>query len=183
MHRATPGTGALASCDADDEPPTMTTPPARPVRPSHLGICVSDLESSLRFYCDGLGFVAAETYTLDSADLPGLDRALEVDGPTVVVSQFVRSGDFAIELLAYRRPASSGVPSRSRGQHGMTHLAFHVDDLDAAVRNAVASGGTVIESTRADLGVQLVFLADPDGVRIEFIHTPIRSADRSEPTT
>lgn len=161
----------------------MTTSPVVSPRPSHLGLCVSDLEASLRFYCEGLGFVAAERYTLDSAELPGLDSALEVDGATVVVSQFVRSGDFAIELLGYERPASTGRPSSSRGQLGMTHLAFHVDELDATIARAVASGGTVIESTRSDLGVQLVFLADPDGVRVEFIHIPIRSTSGSETTT
>ena len=30
---------------------------------SHLGICVSDLERSLRFYCEALGFTAAESHT------------------------------------------------------------------------------------------------------------------------
>jgi glyoxylase I family protein len=29
---------------------------------SHFGLCVSDLERSLRFYCDGLGFERAITY-------------------------------------------------------------------------------------------------------------------------
>src|SRR5262245_10435928 len=29
-------------------------------RPSHFGLCVSDLERSLRFYRDGLGFALAE---------------------------------------------------------------------------------------------------------------------------
>ena len=46
--------------------------------PSHLGLCVSDLARSLRFYCEGLGFELAEGYTLDDTMLPDLARSLEV---------------------------------------------------------------------------------------------------------
>ena len=38
--------------------------------PSHIGICVSDLDRSLRFYCEGLGFEVAERYELDSETPP-----------------------------------------------------------------------------------------------------------------
>ncbi len=31
---------------------------------SHFGICVSDLDRSLRFYCDGLGFAPAEQHQI-----------------------------------------------------------------------------------------------------------------------
>ena len=37
--------------------------------PSHVGLCVSDLERSLRFFCDGLGFEKAERHELDSQQL------------------------------------------------------------------------------------------------------------------
>jgi len=41
----------------------MTSTPA-PFRLSHFGLCVSDLERSLRFYREGLGFDVAERYEL-----------------------------------------------------------------------------------------------------------------------
>ena len=47
-------------------------------RPSHVGLCVRDLERSLRFFCDGLGFEKAEGFELDSDAAPGLERSLEV---------------------------------------------------------------------------------------------------------
>ena len=46
-------------------------------RPSHVGLCVRDLDRSLRFFCDGLGFERAEGFELDSDAAPGLDRSLE----------------------------------------------------------------------------------------------------------
>jgi len=148
--------------------------PAAPFRLSHFGLCVSDLDAALRFYGDGLGFSVDETYELDSDVMVGLDRALEVGERVVVTSQFISLGAVRIELLHYHSPAATGSPSATRGQLGLSHLAFHVDDLAASVARLVECGGTVIESTRAELGVPLVFLHDPDGVRIELMQLPSR---------
>lgn len=140
--------------------------------PSHVGLCTPDLEASLRFFIEGLGFEAAAAWDLDSVTMPDLPAALEVDGDVVVRSQLLCHGSFTVELLAFDRPAPTGTPSRSRGELGLTHLAFRVDDLDSAVERAVAAGGTVIEGTRAELGVPLVFLAGPAGERIELMGPP-----------
>jgi catechol 2,3-dioxygenase-like lactoylglutathione lyase family enzyme len=138
-------------------------------QPSHFGICVTDLERSLRFYCDGLGFKASERYELQDSPESGLDRALEVASPVDLVSQFIRHGDMAVELLYYRSPQPFGSASASRGQIGITHLSFYVDDVDAAAAKLVANGGTILPATRANPGVDLVFVADPDGVRVELM--------------
>ena len=78
---------------------------------SHAGICVSDIDRSMRFYCDGLGFQPAERYDLDSTQMPGLDRSLEVDGPLTLISQMIVSGGMKIELLAYPDRSTQGTPS------------------------------------------------------------------------
>ena len=49
---------------------------------------------------------------------------------------------------------------------------MNVDDLPAVVARLVALGARVLEDTRTHVdipggGVDIVFLADPDGVRIE----------------
>ncbi len=142
---------------------------SRTTTASHIGICVGDLDRSMRFWCQGLGFEPAERFELDDSALAGLAGSLELEPPVSVVSQFVRLGGFGVELLAYAQPGPTGTPSTSRGQLGITHVALHVDDLDDAVARAEAAGGTVLDPTKADLGVQLVFLADPDGTRVELI--------------
>ena len=136
---------------------------------SHIGLCVSDLERSLRFYCDGLGFTKVLSYDLDDTMLPGLERSLEVSSPVALTSQFIQLDGLKIELLAYRSPPATGTPSTSRGTLGVTHLSFYADDVDASADRLVELGGTIIRSTRANLGVQIVFLADPDGVRVELM--------------
>jgi lactoylglutathione lyase len=141
-------------------------------RPSHVGLCVRDLDRSLRFFCEGLGFEQVEGFELDSDAAPGLDRSLEVAGPVRIVSQFVQNDTMKIELLHFVEPPASGAPSATRNQVGLTHLSFYVDDLDAATQHLVDCGATVIEETRASPGIDLLFLADPDGVRVELMAVP-----------
>jgi catechol 2,3-dioxygenase-like lactoylglutathione lyase family enzyme len=136
---------------------------------SHVGICVADIDRSLRFYCDGLGFEPAERHDLDSTQMPGLDRSLEVEGPLTVVSQMIQSGGMKVELLAYPGRAPQGTPSASRGLLGLTHLSFDVERVDSSAARLVTYGGTILEETRSDAGIVLLFLADPDGTRIELM--------------
>ena len=134
-----------------------------------MGICVSDLARSLRFYSEGLGFELAEGYDLDDTAMPGLADALEVASPVALRSQMITKGSLQVELLAYESPESEGIPSASRGQLGLTHLAFNVDDCDAVAEHLVACGGTLLENTRVSVGIQIQFVADPDGTRIELM--------------
>lgn len=137
--------------------------------PSHLGLCVADLDRSLRFYCEGLGFETSGSFELDDTALPGLERGLELASPVAMTSTFIELGTMKIELLSYRTPQPHGAPSVDRAQLGFTHLSFYVDDVDAAAARLVEVGGTLLESTRASIGVEIVFLADPDGARVELM--------------
>jgi lactoylglutathione lyase len=136
---------------------------------SHVGLCVSDLERSLRFYCDGVGCQRAERFELDGRQVPGLAEALEVASPAVMVSQMVTTGPLKIELLGWSSPKPEGSPSTRRNQLGLTHLSFHVDDVDRVAAKLVACGGTLLQDTRRSPGVELVFVADPDGTRVELM--------------
>jgi glyoxylase I family protein len=137
---------------------------------SHFGICVSDLERSLRFYCDALGFEKAESHEI------GREFARLMDFPDVVVtSQFIRKGTTAIELLAFSEPAPFGDRvRRAVNQLGLTHLSFRVGDLDATAAKVLERGGTIVETslTTIDFGetpLRFVYCTDPDGVRVELM--------------
>ena len=137
---------------------------------SHFGICVRDLERSLRFYCDGLGFEKAESHAIG----PEFARLMDLDDVSVT-TQFIRRGTTAIELLAFADPAPLGDGTR-RPVHrlGLTHLSFRVQDLQATLQRLVDLGGAVVESSRTtiELGgtaLQFVYCTDPDGVRVELM--------------
>ncbi len=137
---------------------------------SHFGICVSDLQRSLAFYCDALGFEKAESHAI------GSEFARLMDLPDVAVtSQFVRRGPTAIELLAFSDPAPFGEKERRAvNQLGLTHLSFRVRDVAATSARIAELGGAVVESSRTtiDFGgtpLQFLYCTDPDGVRIELM--------------
>jgi lactoylglutathione lyase len=137
---------------------------------SHFGICVGDLETSLRFYCEVLGFEKAESHQI------GSEFAQLMEMPEVsVTSQFIRRGTTAIELLAFSDPTPIGNKSRRAvNQLGLTHLSFRVADVEAVAAKVVEFGGAVVESSRTtiDFGgtpLEFVYCTDPDGVRVELM--------------
>ena len=142
------------------------------VTPHHIGICVTDLEKSLRFWCDGLGFETTMVPPVGSE----WKEALEVqgEGDLAFTAHFIKKDGFEFELLHYANPGVHGQASTSRNQLGFTHLALYVDDLDATIDRLVECGGTLVESTRTKFGegpmsMELAFVADPDGVRVELM--------------
>ena len=134
---------------------------------SHIGLCVRNLERSLLFYCDGLGFERAESYPIDDS----FAAVLEVGGVIALTSQVIRRGDATIELLGWELPEPAGTPSTSRQQLGFTHLSFYVDDLEESAARLVRLGGELLPNTRHTIpGVlDIVFIADPDGARVELM--------------
>ena len=137
---------------------------------SHIGVCVSDLDASLRFYCQGLGFeeVAAHEVGEEFAAL------MEVEGVRLR-SRMVRRDGVTLELLDYASPGTTGsAERRPMNQLGLTHLSLRVDDVGAVAATIESLGGAVVRSTRTTLdfdGTSLDFLycTDPDGVRIELM--------------
>jgi len=135
-------------------------------RPSHLGVCVSDLDRSLRFYVDGLGFEIFARFELTR-------QIAEVDPPVDVTSLFIQLETLRLELLHYRSPGVIGHPSTRRNHLGLTHLSLIVDDVDAAAAELERFGGTIVEGSRSGAdepdGIQIIFVADPDGTRVELM--------------
>jgi catechol 2,3-dioxygenase-like lactoylglutathione lyase family enzyme len=97
----------------------------------------------------------------------------EVDLPVDLTSLFIQREGLRVELLHYRSPGVFGEPSTRRNHLGITHFSLIVDDVDAAAAELVEFGGTIVEGTRSGQddpdSVQIVFVADPDGTRVELM--------------
>ena len=139
---------------------------------SHIGICVSNLERSLVFYRDGLGF--SEAGKLDASGKP-VDTLLELPGTQLHALYLERDGT-RIELLYFGEPGHTGDgTARPMNRLGLTHLSLRVDDLDATVADLARVGGRVLNETRIDnpeFRASAVFVIDPDGIRIELVEQP-----------
>ena len=153
-------------------------------RPSHIGICVTNLDRSIGFYA-ALGFTRAEHFEqrggshVQPADsITTISTLLEIEG-VHLFGQFMRRADgLAIELLEFKNPNSFGQNSRrSMNQLGFTHLSFYVTDLEAAMAVIEKAGGTAHWHTRNYFDtpdMNAVFCSDPDGVRIELMQLTSR---------
>jgi predicted enzyme related to lactoylglutathione lyase len=137
------------------------------VKVSHVGVCVTDLARSARFYIEALGF--AEEYYLDiGPPRDACDVLTELPGLSCRVGFFHQDG-IRIELCTYTRPTVVGpAERRAMNQLGLTHLSLIVADLDATAARIAEFGGEVHAHTRiiTPHGA-MMFCSDPDGIRIE----------------
>ena len=116
----------------------------------HVAIIVSDYRRAREFYVEKLGFpVLRENFRPDRGDWK-LD---------------LKFGDGELELFAI-----PGVPPRPSWPEarGLRHLAFRVEDVEAAVR-ALEERGIPCEPIRTDpfTGGRMTFFRDPDGLPLE----------------
>jgi glyoxylase I family protein len=142
-------------------------------RLTHLGICVSELERSVAFYRDALGFVEVGRYQAGDA---ATAQILEVADTDLELVYLERDG-WRIELLHYLSPGHAGDGERrAMNALGLTHLSFAVDDLEAVALAVDGSGGRVLSETSARFksGNRGMFVLDPDGMRIELIERKSR---------
>jgi catechol 2,3-dioxygenase-like lactoylglutathione lyase family enzyme len=140
-------------------------------RLTHLGICVSDLERSLRFYRDGLG--CKEVGRLEMAGGPA-DTLNGMEGVRVRAIYLERDG-WRLELIAFAEPGWIGPQApRPMNQLGLTHLSLRVADLDAACARIEAAGGGLLHGTRVGRPgrTRAIMAHDPDGMRLELVEGP-----------
>lgn len=136
---------------------------------SHIGIGVSDLDRSVRFYCDVFGFT--QLYALDF-DHDEVAATMEQSGR--FRSAMLLRDDVRIELLQWVDVPTTGSGERKpMTELGFTHLSFRVEDVHELTEAVVAAGGAVHPQTLTFLGEEgsartgLLYLTDPDGTRIE----------------
>jgi catechol 2,3-dioxygenase-like lactoylglutathione lyase family enzyme len=140
-------------------------------RLTHVGICVSDLERSLRFYRDLLGFVWEHELQVEGEPT---DTLLRLKGTKLHAVYLARDG-VRIELLRFASPPAPTRPERPMHQHGLTHLSFRVADLDAVLDGLRAAGERILDETVIrfpEWQSAAAFIVDPDGQLIELVQAP-----------
>jgi len=140
------------------------------LRTNHTGIIVSDLDRSIAFFRDVLGFEVTSRAPRD----PLLIRSITaVEGADVEIA-YVHGPDHNLELIRYLAPADRGQVVARQCDTGHFHVAFDVDNIDAAVAAAAEHGVlpvgnvTVIDKG-PNAGNRVCYLQDWDGATIEFI--------------
>ena len=134
----------------------------------HTGISTPDLERAIRFYRDLLGFEVLTRFTMPPGS-PGMDEMLAL--PDVGFSAaLMRLGRTMIEVFEFSDPEPArAVPRRPVCDHGLTHLCFQVDDVQAEYMRLRAAGMVFHCAPQSGDGATYVYGRDPDGNAIELI--------------
>lgn len=140
----------------------------------HTGFTVSNLERSLAFWRDVLGFelshCAHQAGEL-AAEITGVSGA----GISIAV---LKAPGHKIELLEYLAP-----PDRKQQVDlrpcdvGSVHVALTVDNLDAVLERIFAAGWKTTGKPQTlqsgpNAGKRVIYVRDPDGTTIEFMQLP-----------
>jgi len=145
----------------------------RIIAADHTGITVANLERSLAFWRDVLGF------ELSHRPHQTGDLAREITGvPGAEISIAVLKGyGHKIELLEYLAPADRKHVDIRPCDVGSVHIALIVEDLDAVLNMIAASGWKAAGKPQTlksgpNAGKRVVYVRDPDGTTIEFMQAP-----------
>jgi len=139
----------------------------------HTGMCVADLDVSVRFWTQALGFEVIRAWDFGEA----WGRVNEVEDARMRVN-VLRRGHVTVEMVEFTSPGHVGSTERApANQVGLTHLAVWVDDLDLAAQRIVDHGGAIVESTRTvfdhpKFTGRWLCCTDPNGVRLELVEYP-----------
>lgn len=139
----------------------------------HTGITVANLERSLAFWRDVLGF------QLSHRPHQTGELASEITGvPGAEISIAVLKGyGHKIELLEYLKPVDRKRVALRPCDVGSVHIALVVDNLDPLLARIAASGWKAAGqaqtlTTGPNAGKRVVYVRDLDGTTIEFMQLP-----------
>jgi catechol 2,3-dioxygenase-like lactoylglutathione lyase family enzyme len=141
----------------------------RPEGVHHIGISVSDVRRSVRFWSELLDTEPRWEKVLDGAYLGGVTGY-----PGVVLDAAVIDlpGGVALEILEYRGVEKTLNPDATANP-GNVHICLQTSDIEGLRDRALASGARPVSpevttvSEGPNTGARACYLRDPDGITVE----------------
>ena len=156
----------------------MSETALRIIGADHTGITVSNVECSLAFWRDVLGFDLSHT-AHQKGELA--QEITGVEGAEIKLAVLKTPGGHKVELLEYLAPADRKRTDIRPCDVGSVHVALLVEDLDAVLERIAASdwkaaGKPQTLTKGPNAGKRVVYVRDPDGTTIEFMELPRRAS-------
>jgi len=134
----------------------------------HVGLVVADLEKSLKFWCDTMGFVVSRQMEESG---PHIDAMMGLKDVRVTTAKLAAPDGNLLELLCFHshpdKPQWEGKPYST----GFTHIALTVQDLDETLRRLRLVGAKVPAEPELspDGRVKVIYASGPEGVLLELV--------------
>src|SRR5262249_35407780 len=152
----------------------MSAASFRIVAADHTGITVSNLERSLAFWRDVLGFEFSHS-AHQKGERP--EQITGVKGADLKLAVLKTPSGHKIELLEHFAPADRRCVDLRPCDVGHMHVALIIDDLEAVLQKIAASGWKAAGKPQTltsgpNAGKRVVYVRDPDGTTIELMQMP-----------
>ena len=120
------------------------------IAPWHSAVSVKNLDKTIAFYTENLGFHLDNTW----------------DSPSGSRIAFLSAPGFLFEMI--QRPDGQAI---SEKEQDLVHFAFQVENLDAAVASLTEKGITFLGPAKSALNdtARIIFFLGPDGEKIELM--------------
>jgi len=134
----------------------------------HTGLVVCDIDRAIGFY-SALGFTLWRRETETGAFI---EQVTGISGVRLEWVKLKAHDGFLLELLQYHsHPQQAPCEPAPSNQPGCSHLAFTVEDVEAACHRVVQLGGSVVNrpATSPDGNVKVAYCHDPEGILMELV--------------
>lgn len=122
---------------------------------TYTGIRVKDLEKSVTFYTNLLGMKILDRSTIAAAKGIAVNLVTEEGGPILELNWYEKGSPFDAKYAV---------------GEGLDHLAFKVENLDAALAEAKKAGHPMVQEVHAPTS-RWAYIEDPDGIWIELFQS------------
>ena len=135
-------------------------------RMDHVGIVVDDLAAATEFFAE----LGLELQGEGAVEGRWVDRIVGLEGVRTELAMLqTPDGNGRLELVKFHSPSSQADDGHAPANApGIRHVAFAVDDIDAAVARLRARGGELVgELERYEDIYRLCYVRGPEGIIIE----------------
>lgn len=137
-----------------------------------LGVVVSDLEKSIKFYTEALGFSVAGGFTAEPQVVQdsGLGKEESLVIKTLALSK--EKGATKIKLMQSEKGSEKSDQTYITSSLGFSYLTIHVKNMDTSVERLKKAGVKILAKGPVALSggkVYLTVVKDPDGNFVELV--------------
>ena len=138
--------------------------------PDHVTIAVANAAAAIEFF-ELLGFRKQNVATIDGGPPARYMGMPDMKAQHITLALEGAEPRFEIQLLEFdpTPPNDSSEHPTNLRRRGYNHLAFRVDDIEAATRELLANGVTMLSDEMDYISRRLRLFEGPEGITLELV--------------